>query len=117
MRYFNTLHIKNTIYSRIYLHLHTCICKVGTGRKGDQDSMDGRGHTWKGSSGIPSSTDGQTDLGWRPDGLYTAPCDEALKWDIVKTKEMGYNMIRKHIKVDIPKLAEINRSVIESMSK
>ena len=43
---------------------------------------------------------GPLDQGWWPDGLYTAPCDEALKFDIVKTKEMGYNMIRKHIKVE-----------------
>ena len=43
---------------------------------------------------------GTLDQGWWPDGLYTAPCDEALKFDIVKTKEMGYNMIRKHIKVE-----------------
>ena len=35
-----------------------------------------------------------------PDGLYTAPTDEALLFDIVKTKEMGFNMIRKHIKVE-----------------
>ena len=43
---------------------------------------------------------GPLDQGWWPDGLYTAPTDEALKFDIVKTKEMGYNMIRKHIKVE-----------------
>ena len=43
---------------------------------------------------------GPLDQGWWPDGLYTAPSDEALKFDIVKTKEMGYNMIRKHIKVE-----------------
>lgn len=43
---------------------------------------------------------GPLDQGWWPDGLYTAPSDEALKFDIVKTKEMGFNMIRKHIKVE-----------------
>ena len=43
---------------------------------------------------------GPLDQGWWPDGLYTAPCDEALKFDVEKTKEMGYNMIRKHIKVE-----------------
>ncbi|PKD16390.1 beta-galactosidase [Salegentibacter salinarum] len=43
---------------------------------------------------------GPLDQGWWPDGLYTAPTDEALKYDIVKTKEMGYNMIRKHVKVE-----------------
>ena len=43
---------------------------------------------------------GPLDQGWWPDGLYTAPTDEALKFDIQKTKEMGFNMIRKHIKVE-----------------
>lgn len=43
---------------------------------------------------------GPLDQGWWPDGLYTAPTDDALKFDIVKTKEMGFNMIRKHIKVE-----------------
>ena len=43
---------------------------------------------------------GPLDQGWWPDGLYTAPSDEALKYDIIKTKEFGYNMIRKHVKVE-----------------
>ena len=43
---------------------------------------------------------GPLDQGWWPDGLYTAPTDEALKYDIIKTKEFGYNMIRKHVKVE-----------------
>ena len=43
---------------------------------------------------------GPLDQGWWPDGLYTAPTDEALEFDIIKTKEMGFNMIRKHIKVE-----------------
>lgn len=43
---------------------------------------------------------GPLDQGWWPDGLYTAPTDEALQFDIIKTKEMGFNMIRKHIKVE-----------------
>ena len=43
---------------------------------------------------------GTLDQGYWPDGLYTAPTDEALAFDIIKTKELGYNMIRKHIKVE-----------------
>jgi len=43
---------------------------------------------------------GPLDQGWWPDGLYTAPTDEALKFDIQKTKDMGFNMIRKHVKVE-----------------
>lgn len=43
---------------------------------------------------------GPLDQGWWPDGLYTAPTDEALEYDIVKTKDLGFNMIRKHVKVE-----------------
>ena len=43
---------------------------------------------------------GPLDQGWWPDGLYTAPTDEALVYDIQKTKDLGFNMIRKHIKVE-----------------
>ena len=43
---------------------------------------------------------GPLDQGWWPDGLYTAPTDEALIYDIQKTKYLGFNMIRKHIKVE-----------------
>jgi beta-galactosidase/beta-glucuronidase len=43
---------------------------------------------------------GPLDQGWWPDGLYTAPTDEALKYDIQVTKNLGYNMIRKHVKVE-----------------
>ncbi|KIC95385.1 glycoside hydrolase family 2 protein [Flavihumibacter solisilvae] len=43
---------------------------------------------------------GPLDQGWWPDGLYTAPTDEALLFDIEKTRDMGFNMIRKHVKVE-----------------
>ena len=43
---------------------------------------------------------GPLDQGWWCDGLYTAPCDEALAYDVQKTKDFGYNMIRKHVKVE-----------------
>lgn len=43
---------------------------------------------------------GPLDQGWWPDGLYTAPTDEALKFDILKTKDFGFNLIRKHVKVE-----------------
>ncbi len=43
---------------------------------------------------------GPLDQGWWPDGLYTAPTDEALLFDIAETKNMGFNMIRKHVKVE-----------------
>jgi hypothetical protein len=43
---------------------------------------------------------GPLDQGFWPDGIYTAPTDEALKWDIVETKKLGFNTIRKHVKVE-----------------
>jgi hypothetical protein len=43
---------------------------------------------------------GPLDQGFWPDGLYTAPTDEALKYDIVMTKKLGFNMTRKHVKVE-----------------
>jgi hypothetical protein len=43
---------------------------------------------------------GPLDQGWWPDGLYTAPTDEALKYDIEVTKKLGFNMARKHVKAE-----------------
>ena len=43
---------------------------------------------------------GPLDQGWWPDGLYTAPTDEALVYDLKKTKDFGYNIVRKHVKVE-----------------
>jgi hypothetical protein len=40
------------------------------------------------------------DQGFWPDGLYTAPTDDALKWDLQQDKAMGFNAVRKHIKVE-----------------
>ena len=43
---------------------------------------------------------GPLDQGFWPEGLYTAPTDEALKYDIEVTKQLGFNMTRKHIKIE-----------------
>ncbi|WP_316839216.1 glycoside hydrolase family 2 protein [Pedobacter gandavensis] len=43
---------------------------------------------------------GPLDQGWWPDGLYTAPTEAAMIYDIDELKKMGFNMIRKHIKVE-----------------
>jgi beta-galactosidase/beta-glucuronidase len=58
------------------------------------------GHTRLFLNGEPLFHVGLLDQGWWPDGLYTAPTDEALKYDIQVTKDLGYNMIRKHVKVE-----------------
>ena len=51
-------------------------------------------------NGKPLFHYGPLDQGWWPDGLYTAPTDEALLYDLLVTKEMGFNMVRKHVKVE-----------------
>jgi hypothetical protein len=43
---------------------------------------------------------GPLDQGFWPDGLYTAPTDEALKYDVEITKKLGFNCARKHVKVE-----------------
>lgn len=43
---------------------------------------------------------GPLDQGYWPDGIYTAPTDAALRFDLDKTKELGFNMVRKHVKVE-----------------
>ena len=48
----------------------------------------------------PFIFNGVLDQGYWPEGLLTAPSDEALKYDILKLKELGFNMIRKHIKIE-----------------
>lgn len=51
-------------------------------------------------NGEPYFHSGLLDQGYWPDGLYTAPSDEALIFDIQTAKSMGFNMLRKHIKVE-----------------
>jgi len=43
---------------------------------------------------------GLLDQGWWPNGLYTAPTDAALRYDVEVTKQLGFNMARKHVKVE-----------------
>lgn len=43
---------------------------------------------------------GPLDQGYFPEGLYTAPCEEAMLSDIEYAKKIGCNMIRKHVKVE-----------------
>ena len=61
---------------------------------------DAAGYRRMGLNNAPYFQFGPLDQGWWPDGLYTAPTDEALQFDLVKTKDFGFNMIRKHIKVE-----------------
>lgn len=51
-------------------------------------------------NGKPYFQIGLLDQGFWPDGLFTAPTDEALKYDLEVTKRLGFNMVRKHVKVE-----------------
>ena len=51
-------------------------------------------------NGKPVFMVGPLDQGFWPDGLYTAPTDEALRYDVEITKKLGFNMTRKHVKVE-----------------
>ena len=51
-------------------------------------------------NGQPLFQCGPSDQGWWPDGLYTAPSDEALVYDLKVTKQLGFNMVQKQVKVE-----------------
>ena len=72
---------------------YTAMRKISTGR-------DENGVVRMELNNKPLFQMGPLDQGWWPDALYTAPTDEALAYDIKKTKDLGFNMIRKHVKVE-----------------
>ncbi len=51
-------------------------------------------------NGSPLFQFGPLDQGWWPDGLYTAASDAALRYDVEVTKELGFNLLRKHVKIE-----------------
>lgn len=51
-------------------------------------------------NGTPYFHNGVLDQGYWPDGLYTPPSDEAMIHDIQAMKDLGFNMLRKHVKVE-----------------
>jgi hypothetical protein len=61
---------------------------------------DGQGHPRLALNGEILFQIGLLDQGFWPDGLYTAPTDEALRYDIEMAKRLGFNMLRKHVKVE-----------------
>ena len=61
---------------------------------------DANGHKVMAINNEPIFHYGPLDQGWWPDGLYTPPTDEAMKYDLKVTLDHGFNMIRKHIKVE-----------------
>jgi len=96
-------------------HLYRVRLSVGgeTGDEGHSDAVesyfgmrsisigkDDKGVTRLLLNGKPYFMNGPLDQGFWPDGLYTAPTDEALKSDIEITKKLGFNTTRKHVKVE-----------------
>lgn len=63
-------------------------------------ARDDRGITRLFLNGKPYFQMGVLDQGFWPDGLYTAPTDEALRFDIEATKKLGFTLSRKHVKVE-----------------
>jgi hypothetical protein len=63
-------------------------------------AKDSAGHQRLMLNNRPIFMFGPLDQGWWPDGLYTAPSDEALRYDIEITRKFGFNMARKHIKLE-----------------
>lgn len=51
-------------------------------------------------NGHPLFQVGMLDQGFWPDGLYTPPSDEAMRWDIEQARALGFNLLRKHVKVE-----------------
>jgi hypothetical protein len=65
--------------------------------------VDANGHKRFLLNGQPTFLYGPLDQGYWPDGLYTAPSDAALRFDIEFTKDIGCNLIRKHVKLEPPR--------------
>jgi len=61
---------------------------------------DAAGRTTMLLNGKPLFQAGTLDQGYWPDGNYTAPTDEALRWDLEQMKRLGFNMVRKHMKIE-----------------
>ena len=51
-------------------------------------------------NGKPLFHNGLLDQGYWSDGMYTAPSDEAMVWELSEVKRLGFNMLRKHIKIE-----------------
>ncbi|MBN6033766.1 glycoside hydrolase family 2 protein [Amycolatopsis sp. 195334CR] len=63
-------------------------------------ARDERGRPRIALNGRVTFLHGPLDQGYWPDGVYTAPTDDALRFDLEQTKELGFNFVRKHAKVE-----------------
>jgi beta-galactosidase/beta-glucuronidase len=72
---------------------YTGIRNIGTGKAGDRFTR-----LLLNNQFIPQQ--GPLDQGFWPDGIYTPPTAEAMQFDLETIKKMGFNMLRKHVKVE-----------------
>ncbi|MCT2590308.1 glycoside hydrolase family 2 [Streptomyces sp. N2-109] len=91
-------------------HLYQLKVTVGEGRSADKvgsyfgmrtiavETIDGQQRTVL--NGEPVFSMATLDQGFWPEGLHTPPTDEALAYDLEMHKKLGYNSVRKHIKVE-----------------
>lgn len=91
-------------------HLYDLEVKVGRGHSADRvggyfgmrtvgvETVDGQRRMML--NGAPVFSMATLDQGFWPEGSHTAPTDEALRYDLDMHKEMGFNSVRKHIKVE-----------------
>lgn len=63
-------------------------------------AKDDQGRTRLALNGKPYFMLGVLDQGFWPDGLYTPPTDEALRYDLEVLKDLGFNTVRKHVKIE-----------------
>jgi beta-galactosidase/beta-glucuronidase len=63
-------------------------------------TRDASGHLRFTLNGEPLFLYGPLDQGYFPDGLYTPPSEEAMLYDIEYARQIGCNMIRKHVKIE-----------------
>jgi beta-galactosidase/beta-glucuronidase len=85
---------------RLHVTLGDDVVETYFGMRKISIAKDDKGITRIFLNNKPQYMIGPLDQGFWPDGIYTAPTDEALKYDIEMTKKLGYNMARKHVKVE-----------------
>ena len=88
-------------------HLYDLTVEVGQDRVESYFGMrkfsigkDSQGRTRLCLNNRPLFQFGLLDQGYWPDGLYTPPTDAAMRWDLEMVKSLGFNMLRKHVKVE-----------------
>jgi hypothetical protein len=108
-----TLPVKNAkLWSPEQPHLYTLVATLKLGSKSLDKvesyfgmrkislGKDEKGFTRIMLNNKPYFQFGPLDQGFWPDGIYTAPTDEALRFDIEMTKKLGFNLARKHVKIE-----------------